>query len=1017
MRGEGQFIRGTIRYKKIVYLILFLLVSVGIYGLTVINKDEFPTFEIKEGLVVGIYPGASASEVETQLTKPLEDLLFSFSEVDRSSYSYSRDGICYIYVELNSPASKKDEVWSKIRHSLNQQKKLLPPGVLAVAVLDDFSSVSSALITVESSDKSYTELQEYADDLCDRLHQIPDLAKATVYGAQEEEIAVHLDMEKLSAYGISPSMLMLDYQTAGMMSSSGKFKTGYASSPIHIGSLVNSEREVAEKIVYADRQGNVIRLKDIADIERRYREPESLVNYNGHPALIISVEMRPDNNIVAFGRELDDVLAEFRADLPDSVKVSKVTDQPKVVGTSVWSFLRDLVISMLVVIFVMLLLFPVRSALIASSGVPVCTAVAIGIMFVAGMNLNTVTLAALIVVLGMIVDDSIITMDGYMDKLGRGMDRVDAACASAKELFPPMLLATSAIGLMFFPIIGIITGYLGDFVKSFPWIIAFSLGTSLVYAVTVVPSLEVKYIKTARATGDSRFVRIQNRFFDLLQRGYDRMQAVCFRHPYVTIGTGVAAVILGVLMFLQLNIQMMPMAERDCFAVEIYLDAGSGLDRTKAVSDSLQHILLADERVESVTAFVGTGAPRFHATYIPKQPGANFAQFIVNTRTSKETEEVLEEYGTKYENWFPEAQIRFKQMDYQGVTAPVAVTFKGGTVDRMKPYSDSLRAYMAAQTDLMKWVHSDFDEYVSTVEVDMNADESARLGINRTMLSMSLSGIFNGQTIATVWEGDDGIPVTLYSNAVTDSMSYDAVGNQMIPTSVPGVSVPLRQVASVNPGWEPETIPHIGGVQTVTVYADMIMGRSQPEAMRKIEKFVRERLEPGLPEGITVEYGGLSGVNDAVIPEILLPFHCIEYAVPFRGIFRTLGLWFRFRYHLGTWTHKPGGHHCQERDNNVRICGRAQVQARASCQGGCGGVGEEKDEADIPHVVHHRPRCPSDDNQQGCPVDADGCGHLFRDDVVYLPDSVHNACIVLADFQTLGNRKSGTGHDRGGKRE
>ena len=736
MRGEGQFIRGTIRYKKIVYLILFLMVAVGIYGLASINKDEFPTFEIKEGLVVGVYPGASASEVESQLTRPLEDLLFSFAEVDRSSYSYSQDGICYIYVELNSPASKKDEVWSKIRHSLNQQKRLLPPGVLAVAVLDDFSSVSSALITVESTDKSYAELQEYADDLCDRLHEIPDLAKATVYGGQSEEIAVHLDMERLSAYGISPSMLMLDYQTSGMMSSSGKFETRYASSPIHVASLVDSEKEVAEKIVYSDRQGNVIRLKDIATIERRYREPSSMVDYNGHPALIISVEMRPDNNIVAFGREVDDVLAEFGATLPDSVKVSKVTDQPKVVSTSVWSFLRDLVISMLVVIFVMLLLFPVRSALIASSGVPVCTAVAIGIMFLTGMNLNTVTLAALIVVLGMIVDDSIITMDGYMDKLGRGMDRVDAACASAKELFPPMLLATSAIGLMFFPIIGIITGYLGDFVKSFPWIIAFSLGTSLVYAVTVVPSLEVKYIRTARATGDSRFVRIQNRFFDLLQTGYDRMQAVCFRHPYATIMTGVVAVGLGVLMFLQLNIQMMPMAERDCFAVEIYLDAGSGLDRTKAVSDSLQRVLLADERVESVTAFVGTGAPRFHATYIPKQPGADFAQFIVNTRTSKETEEVLAEYGTKYENRFPEAQIRFKQMDYQGVTAPVAVTFKGGTVEQMKPYSDSLRAYMAEQTDLMKWVHSDFDEYIPTVKVGMDTDEAARLGINRTLLSL-----------------------------------------------------------------------------------------------------------------------------------------------------------------------------------------------------------------------------------------------------------------------------------------
>ena len=775
MRGEGQFIRGTIKYKKIVYLILFLLVAVGVYGLAVINKDEFPTFEIKEGLVVGIYPGASAAEVEAQLTKPLEDLLFSFSEVDRGSYSYSRDGICYIYVELTSPASKKDEVWSKIRHSINQKKQLLPPGVLAVAVLDDFSSVSSALITVESEDKSYSELQEYADALCDRLHEIPDLAKATIYGGQSEEIAVHLDMEKLSAYGISPSMLMLDYQTSGMMFSSGKFETEYASSPIHISSLVNSEKEVADKIVYADSQGNIIRLKDIATVERRYKEPSSLVNYNGHTALIISVEMRPDNNIV---------------------------------------------------------------------------------------------------VLGMIVDDSIITMDGYMDKLGRGMDRVDAACASAKELFPPMLLATSAIGLMFFPIIGIITGYLGDFVKSFPWIIAFSLGTSLIYAVTVVPSLEVKYIKTARATGDSRFVKIQNKFFDLLQSGYDRMQAICFRHPYVTLAAGVVAVVLGVLMFLQLNIQMMPMAERDCFAVEIYLDANAGLDKTEVVSDSLQNILLADERVKSVTAFVGTGAPRFHATYIPKQPGANFAQFIVNIRTSKETEAVLREYGTKYEHYFPEAQIRFKQMDYQGVTAPVAVTFKGGTVEQMKPYSDSLRAYMAAQTDLMKWVHSDFDEYISTVEVDMDTDEAARLGINRTLLSLSLSSIFNGQTIATVWEGNDAVPVTLYSDSVTDDMSYDTVENQMVPTYVPGVSVPLRQVASVSPGWEPETIPHIGGKQTVTVYADMMMGRSQPEAMRKIEKYVEEKLVPVLPEGVTIEYGGLSGVNNAVIPEILLSFIC-----------------------------------------------------------------------------------------------------------------------------------------------
>jgi len=874
MQKQGKFIRASIAYKKIVYFILFLFIAVGIYGLTAINKDEFPTFEIKEGLVVGVYPGASAKDVEQQLTKPLEELLFTFSEVDRSTYSYSQDGMCYIYVMLNSPASKKDEVWSKIKHQLNSYRPMLPPGVLAVAVMDDFSSVSSMLIALESSDKSYGEMEEYTDVLCEKLRELPALANAKVYGAQNEEIAVHVDMEMLSAYGITPSMLMLDYRTSGLQTMSGSFRTSYAKSPIYVTGTAGGEKEVAEKIVYSDPQGNVVRLKDIATIERRYKEPSSLVGYNGHTCLIVSVEMRPDNNIVAFGRDVDKVLAEFEEELPDSVKVTKITDQPKVVGTSVWSFLRDLVISMLVVIVVMLLLFPARSAMIASTGVPACTAVAVAVMFLAGMSLNTVTLAALIVVLGMIVDDSIITMDGYMDKLGRGMDRVDAACASAKELFMPMLLATSAISLMFFPMLGIISGYLGDFVQSFPWVISIALAASLVYAVAVVPSMEVRYIKSARPDRNGWFARGQELFFNALQNGYEKLQGVCFRHPYLTILAGVVAIGLGILMFLQLNVQMMPMAVRDCFAVEIYLDADSDLDRTKSVSDSLEYILLADKRVSSVTSFIGTGSPRFHATYAPKPPAANFAQLIVNTHTSKGTEAVIKEYEKVYENYFPEAQIRFKQMDYQGVTAPVAITFQGGGIDVMRPYADSLKCFMAGMDDLLKWVHSDADEYIPAIDVNVNPDEAARLGVNKTVLSLVLAGAFNGLTIADVWEDDRKIPVTLYSSAVSEDMSYDVIENQMVPTSVPGVDVPLRQVASAVPVWMPYQIPHIGGRESITVYADMVSGQSQPEAMEWISAFVDGTLRPILPGGVEISYGGLTGTNNTVIPEIFLSFVC-----------------------------------------------------------------------------------------------------------------------------------------------
>lgn len=868
-KSRGSFVRGAVKYRRITYFVTVCLVLFGIYGLTKINKDEFPSFDIQEGLVVGVYPGATAQEVEEQLTKPLEKELFNFSEVDRDTYSYSKDGMCYIYVTLNVDSDKTDEAWTKIRHNLNARKQTLPPGVLAVAVMDDFSSISSVLICLESADKDYTEMKDYADDLCDRLRDLDNLSYARLYGDRSEEIAVHLDLERLSAYGISPVSLSLDYQTSGMQIMSGNFDSKYTDSPIHVSGLLNSEREVAEKIVYSDPAGNVIRLGDIATIERTYEDASSMVKYDGRTALLISAEMRPDNDIVAFGKEVDAVLDEFRETIPDSVIMTKVTDQPKVVGTSVWSFVGDLITSMIVVILVMLLLFPMRSAVIAGIGVPVCTAVCLAVMYAANMNLNTVTLAALIVVLGMIVDDAIITMDGYMDYLRLGKDRITAASLSASELVTPMTLSTFAIGLMLFPMVGIITGYLGDFVQSFPWIILISLTASLFYALAIVPPFEVRFIQTADP-GESGFAKIQGKFFKLIQNGYEWLEVRCFNHPYITILIGVITVLLGFFMFSKLNVQMMPMAERDCFAVEIYLDSNSSLEDTESVCDSLQRVLSADDRVTSVTEFIGTGSPRFHSMYAPKTPGKNFGQMIVNTVSFDATVELLQTYRPLYENHFPNAQIRFKQIDYQGVVAPIMIRFKGGDYMAMKPYVDTLKAFMNQQTDLLTWVHSDTDDYVPTVNVDLDPEEAARLGVNKTMVSLSLYGAFEGISIGSVWECGNEIPVVLYSNAVNNDMTYEVIGDQMVSTGVPGVNVPLRQVADITPGWEPDCIAHTGGVQTLTVMADMVTGRSQPEGMAVIEDYLDNHLRSTLPKGVNIEYGGLNETNDQVIPEIAL---------------------------------------------------------------------------------------------------------------------------------------------------
>lgn len=874
--NSANLIQWAITRKKIVYIITFALVITGIAGLKYINKDEFPTFEITQGLVVGVYPGANATEVKEQLTEPIEELLFSFPEVVReNTTSSSKDGMSFIYVDLNCPTDKKSEIWSKIRLKLNEKKMTLPKEVLALVVMDDFSAISSLMVSLESADKSPAEMKEYAKELSTRLRTIPELASVTTLGTISEEIAVTIDMAKLSAYGISPSTLLWDYSLGEMKLPGGNFETEYVNSPIYVESGIASEEEIENKIVYADNNGNTIRLKDIANIERKYGKATSMVNNNGHSAIILSVEMRANNDIVAFGGKVDKILDEYTSELPDSVRITKITDQPKVVRTSVLSFLRDLVISMLVVIFVMLMLFPMRSAMIASSGVPICTAVALGVMYLTGIDLNTVTLAALIVVLGMIVDDSIITMDGYMEKLGKTSSKMEAACASGKELIMPMFMATFAITAMFFPIKGIITGYLGDFIQFFPWVIAIALGASLAYAIFVIPSLEVRFIKSPASEAKGNWLtRTQKKFFNSIQKGYDRLQKVCFQFPKLTIIAGVFAVSLGFWMFSRLNVQMMPKAARECFAVEIYLDGNSGITHTQHVSDSLQKILLKDKRVKSVTAFIGTCSPRFHAPYAPIAPAPNFAQLIVNTTSIKDTETLLNEYESKFEHYFSNTTIRFKQMDYQGVTAPVEIIFTGAEHSVLKPFADSLKSYLASMRDELKWVHTDCDNYVSSIHIIPDKEEAARLGINKSLLSLSLAGTFNGSKIASVWEGSTEIPVKLYSDDVSTEMNYDVLSNSMIPTYIPGVSVPLRQVASIEPQWSLENLPRSGGEDAISVKADMRYGCSQPEAMKKIKAWTESNIIPYLPDGVRIKYGGLSSVNKSVTPEILLSFAC-----------------------------------------------------------------------------------------------------------------------------------------------
>ena len=849
------------RNFRITFLIVGCLFVFGIYALARIPKQEFPEYTIRQGVVVGVYPGATAEEVEEQLAKPLEQFLMTYKEVKRAkTTSTSQNGMCYVMVELNDDVNDKDEVWSKVKHGLAAFKMQLPAGVAAVVTNDDFGDTSALLITLESDTRSYRELKGYMDDLSDRLRRIESVSNLRPYGVQQEQISVYADHARLAAYGIGEKTLSAALAAQGLTPLGGSVSNAETETPIHIAPSLAGEREGAEQIVWSDPEGHVLRVKDVARVVREYDDPDSYIRNNGHRCVLLSLEMQAGNNIVEYGREVDEVLHAFiEEELPADVSVQRIADQAKVVGDSVHSFLRDLFVAMAIIIVVMMLLFPLRSAIVAALTIPMSTFISVGMMYLCGIPLNTVTLAALVVVLGMIVDNSIVVIDGYLDYLGRGHSRWFAAVESAREFFPSLLLATICICMIFYPILFTMTGMMGDFLTWFPWTITINLMVSLLLAVMVIPFLEILIIPAVHVRRDGR-----RSFTDRVHDVYRRVLAWTFRHGWLTISLGAASVVVSLLIATQLKFRMVPFADRDQFAVEIYLRPDTPLERTGAVADSVYRALRADERVKSVTSFVGCSSPRFQMSYAPQIAGKNYAQFIVNTTSVGDTEAILDEYADAWADRFPEAYVKFKQLDYQNVPS-LEFRFYGSDIDSLRAAADRLMARMRQMPEL-QWVHTDYEDPRAIAEVRLDPVTASQLGITRTVVAANMALASGDVAVGSVWEGDYRLPVVLKRDARLGERSLSDIGDTYVSSPVPGVSVPLRQIADVEPAWSQSKIVHRNGMRCITVTADLKRGANAMRMTSRISRMLKDEIP--LPPGVETELGGAHEFDAETLPPI-----------------------------------------------------------------------------------------------------------------------------------------------------
>ena len=844
----------------------------GIYGMYIMPKDEFPHATIRQGVVVAVYPGATSEEVEQQVARPLERYLFTYGEVNRvKTTTQSQNGVCIVMVKLNDDVNNKDEVWSKIKHGLNSFKAQLPGGVLAIVVNDDFGNTSALLIAIESDQRSYRELKQYSDDLSDRLRRIPSVANVKIFGEQKEQISLYIDRQRLQAYGIGQQMLFSRLQAQGITTMSGSISDDDQQIPIHVEAQENSEEEIANQIIFSDPvTGKVARVRDVARVVREYEPMSSHIEQDGHPCMLLSMEMTPGNNVVQYGQQVDKVLNDFReSELPSDVNVTRIADKPKVVAKSVSDFLRDLLISMLIIILVMMVLFPIRSAIVAAITIPLSTFVSVAVMYMIGIELNIITLAALIVVLGMIVDNSIVVIDGYLEYLGKGFKPFDAAIESARQYFMPMLLATICICAIFYPFLITLKGMFRDCLEDFPITITINLMVSLVLAVTVIPFLETRIIKPDKVSVNG------NAITNWVQNTYNKVLDWTFAHPWLTIYGGIGVILLSTLIAPTLKIRLFPYADRDQFAVEIYLPEGKGLAETEVIADSVRHVLEKDDAVVGITGFIGCSSPRFMDAYAPQMAGNNYAQYIVNTQSDKATLDLLARYQPQLSEAFPNAYVKFKRLDFLEVPE-LEYRFYGDNLDSLHVVAERLMERMRKMPEL-EWVHTDFFQPYPIINVELDPVTSAQLGITRTTAQLALSATSCDLRVGHIWEGNYELPIVVKDDAdmtfsdianlgIATPMSMAASVSSMVLPSSNNTTVPLRQIAKVQPKWSESRIMHRGGERCITVTAQFVQGVFTAPVEKEIARIMQEEIE--LPQGVRAEVGGEIEYGDEAMPQI-----------------------------------------------------------------------------------------------------------------------------------------------------
>lgn len=831
---------------------LFLLIggTVAYFGL---GQLEDPEFTLKKAMVITLYPGASPQQVEEEVTFPIENAIQQLPYVDYVT-SISSPGKSQITVEMKSNYRKQDlrQIWDELRRKINDQASSMPSGVYPSKIMDDFGDVYGVMYAVTGDGYSYDELKDYVDYLKRELVLVDGVSKVTVGGEQQAQVMVEISTRKLAQLGISPNRIYQLLQTQNSVSNAGKVRVGDESIRLHPTGEFKDVKELENLLISKPGENELIYLGDVATVFREYAEvPNNIIRYNQQQALLVGVSFSTGVNVVDVGANIDAHLASLEYQRPHGMEINSVYNQPEEVEKSVSGFIISLLEAVAIVIIVLLIFMGFKSGVLIGVILLLTVLGTFIFMKLFAIDLQRISLGALIIALGMLVDNAIVVTEGILINLKRGQTKLQAATNIVNQTKWPLLGAT-VIAITAFAPIGLSSDASGEFAGSLFWVLFISLLLSWITAITLTPFFADLMFKQAE---EKQPHHDEDPYQGVIFNVYKGVLHTAMRYRKTTLLLMVIMLVSSVYGFKFIKQSFFPASNTPMFYVDYWHTQGADIHTTMDGVAKLEKFLQADPLVEEITTTVGQGAPRFMLTYAPEKSYPAYGQLIIRVKDREAVTTMIKKVRDYQHEHVLDAQLKVKRMEIGPSTdAKIEARFSGADPVVLRQLAKEAKDILHQDAGAFN-IRDDWRARSKLIRPQFNEQKARRLGIAKSDLDQLLLTSLSGKQVGVYKDGTQMLPIIARSPA-EERLNVESLRDLQIYSPVLGVFVPVTQVVDdFVVEWEDSLIMRRDRKRTITVMADHdVIGDETPA---KLFARVRKDIEAiGLPRGYELQWGG-----------------------------------------------------------------------------------------------------------------------------------------------------------------